>query len=382
MRRRNVNFNLDDLDVPMLRDELMAAKFDEDTEPVSVGEGVVSPVAKREAAMLQDRSDWGNIGATLGQALGHNVPTKYWDSLAQRGQQTLADARSDAKTAELRKQFQDRIKAQADLQKQKIAAEQAAAEQKRGYELDDAAAGRSFEMEKLGAQRGYETESEKQRRIFEMSKLGKQQTFEATQKGLDRSNAIEAAKIRAAQENAERVAKRTEKLQEASIPGLEITPGAHPTADDAKKLKAAMTSQKNIETEGDKLGAIHRAKGTELFGADANAMDQALVAMKTEAKNVMELGALSGPDLELVNQIAGMDPTSFGANLKGMFGVDNTQDALKAFRQWAKDRVNNSMSTMGYRRVGGDAAPAQSVARKQGRDGNWYVKGPNGWEAE
>ena len=95
--------------------------------------------------------------------------------------------------------------------------------------------------------------------------------------------------------------------------------------------------------------------GTELYGENATRMNQLLTAIKIEAKNIAELGALSGPDNELMEQLAGVDTTSFGANLKALFGSDNTDDWVgKEIVLFTDDNV-----TFGGELVGGLRFKAQ-----------------------
>jgi hypothetical protein len=193
----------------------------------------------------------------------------------------------------------------------------------------------------------------------------RERQFTLYRDGIQNREAEKRARIMALQESSRNERERQEKVadeqRKASVPGLEIVEGANPTPDDAKKMKSALQSQRNIESEAKVLEDIYRKKGTELVGEKARRMEQALVAMQLEAKNVAELGALSGPDQLLMEKLASMDPTSLKANIKGLFGTDDTMEALAQFRSWAKNRVESGKQTFGYR----DAAtmsPAQPSA--------------------
>jgi hypothetical protein len=144
-------------------------------------------------------------------------------------------------------------------------------------------------------------------------------------------------------------AKEAAAAQGTTVPGLEVSPGAAPTPDDAKKVKTTLDAAGRLKPLVQQLRALHGDKGTELFGADANKMSQIVTAIKLEAKTIAELGALSGPDLDLMNQLSGMDPTTFSANIKAMFGVDNTQEALAQLDTWMENAVKSKKDTYGYR---------------------------------
>lgn len=140
------------------------------------------------------------------------------------------------------------------------------------------------------------------------------------------------------------------------VPGLEVAPGAAPTAEDAKKVKASMASAERMRAYVKELRDLHTKAGTEYVGADAVRMGQLTKAIQLEAKNIAELGALSGPDMELMQSIAGTDPTSLGANVKAMFGSDNTDTALDGLEKWTGDQLNASQKTYGYQPKAGAAA--------------------------
>lgn len=168
-----------------------------------------------------------------------------------------------------------------------------------------------------------------------------------------------------------RAQEKADKLEQADaerrIEGLEFQPGIRPSIDDAKKMKAGLQSQRAINSEADSLEAIYKRTGTELVGSDANRMEQALTAMQLEAKNIAELGALSGPDQLLMEKLAGMNPTSLKANLKGLFGTDDTLEGLAKFRSWVKNRVDSAKQSYGYRDAG-KAAPSGGLdSQKQAR---------------
>ena len=54
--------------------------------------------------------------------------------------------------------------------------------------------------------------------------------------------------------------------------------------------------------------------------------------------------------MQLMEDIAGMDPSSLGNNVKAMFGVDNTATALHQLEKWLTDQSDATMQTYGYQR--------------------------------
>lgn len=148
-----------------------------------------------------------------------------------------------------------------------------------------------------------------------------------------------------------------QKQREGMVPGLEFEEGAIPTADDAKKMKASMASANRLNSYVDEVAKLHSEHGTELTGPSAARMGQLMTAIRLESKNIAELGALSGPDMDLMNTLTGSDPSSFAANLKGMFGSDNTAVALDGLKRWTKDTIDANKKAFGYR----DAKAAASA---------------------
>jgi len=133
------------------------------------------------------------------------------------------------------------------------------------------------------------------------------------------------------------------------VPGMEVAPGAAPTADDAKKVKASLASRQRMDALVSELRALHGKHGTELTGPVATRMGQLVTGIKLEAKNLAELGALAGPDMAIVESLAGADPTSWGSNLKALFGVDHTATALEGIEQWSKSQADANANAYGYR---------------------------------
>lgn len=158
------------------------------------------------------------------------------------------------------------------------------------------------------------------------------------------------------------------------------------TGEDPKKVAAADVSLQKIRGLANELRDVHSGKlspttgkreggsGTELGSGDATTMGQYMTAMKIEAKNLAELGALSGPDEKLVEALQGSDPTTFWSNVKGVFGVDNTEDALTNFEKWAENAnkaAHDIYAPKGAQSGRGSASPAPGKATPSGKQ---YVR--------
>jgi hypothetical protein len=154
-----------------------------------------------------------------------------------------------------------------------------------------------------------------------------------------------------------------------TISGMDIIPGADPTKDDAKKVKASLAAASRMRKYVDELAALHKEHGTELYGDVATRMSQLNEAITLEAKNIGELGALSGPDEEIVKRLKGVDPTSIWSNTKALVGQDNTQTALEGLRKWTDDALEGNKETYGYKSKAGPPSRGPSTVP---------IKFPNG----
>lgn len=146
--------------------------------------------------------------------------------------------------------------------------------------------------------------------------------------------------------------KVAEQRRQATVPGMEIDQNAEPTQDDAKKLKTSLAAAARMGNYVKELRDLHSKHGTEYGGPVGTRMGQLSTAIKLEGKNIGELGAISGPDLGLIEQLAGADPSSLGANAKALVGVDNTQTALNGLEKWVGDTVAGNAQALGYHKKG------------------------------
>lgn len=126
-----------------------------------------------------------------------------------------------------------------------------------------------------------------------------------------------AAQAHAAAARSDKAAEEVKKGLEDVPPGYEVSSGAHPSAESRKKFAALVTS-------GEKMKGLTQQmreamEGTSSFSrvmdpGTRSKLKQIATQMQIEAKNVAELGALSGPDQKLMEAMAA-DPTGFWNNL-------------------------------------------------------------------
>lgn len=188
------------------------------------------------------------------------------------------------------------------------------------------------------------------------------QDFDAEQQRLGREATIRAAGIQAAgkrsEAEAERALKRDlaemeagKKTAGANVPGLEFEPGATPTADDAKRVKGVRAAANTMKSYTSQLRDLYRRNGASLVGENATRMRQLVTSIQLEAKTIAELGALSGPDQQLMERLAGANPTTLTGMVRGAFGLDDTGAALDQLDKWVDDKVQAMNITYGYRPV-------------------------------
>lgn len=145
------------------------------------------------------------------------------------------------------------------------------------------------------------------------------------------------------------------------VPGMEKEPGATPTPEDAKKVKAASEYRTQMHALAGRLRELHGAHGTEYGGTVGNEMQALTSQIRTLGKNIEELGALSGGDMALIESIAQADPGGFWQNVKakaslGLF--DDTQGQIKTTEDWADSKARATQRAYGYRDKGAPQPPA------------------------
>lgn len=209
----------------------------------------------------------------------------------------------------------------------------------------------------------------------ELKKLGVDPTH-ASQKDIDR--AISLAHAKAGEEMAraqfalankkdidEDIERERKHIEDIPV-GYELVPGAAPSADSRKKFTALVTSQQ-------KMKELTAAMREELRGADLadrmlpgekrRRLQQLATQMRIEAKNVAELGALSGPDMGLMEAMA-TDPTSLSSLAGG-----SLESNLKGLDSWADSSVAAGSKAYGLRRTGGGHAASETVSVRDTKTG-------------
>lgn len=101
--------------------------------------------------------------------------------------------------------------------------------------------------------------------------------------------------------------------------------GVKPESQAEIKKEAARV---NVMKGVNELKNLVQEHGTEYFGGNAKKMSAARTQLVLDLKEAAELGALTGPDLQLVDQLIG-DPTSIGSNLNIFNGDDNIMAQLE-----------------------------------------------------
>lgn len=178
--------------------------------------------------------------------------------------------------------------------------------------------------------------------------------------GLNRAARIEAARIGAGTKQENRQIKATEKAQELNIPGYELSGESRPASNEVKDLRTKEASRLAITKTAKELsdafgnsGYLGRATG---LGQNARDIDRLMTDLKLQAKEAANLGALSGPDMGLVEDLVGKFTGPFDA-------LKNKSEAMKA----AKDvsdilsrKVQFELGTRGYSPKGTVAPKSQA----------------------
>lgn len=187
------------------------------------------------------------------------------------------------------------------------------------------------------------------------STLSREQQAEqfAQRMGLDWAKLSQEERLaaaRLAEAQAARGSKEQEKKDALVVPDAEPLPDAKPTPADAEKVKAVLGSEKKMANGIARMRQLHKQYGTEKGGKGGMWLSQAMTGLRLEAKNIADLGALSGPDQGLMESLAGDDPTAAWNNVKAFFGQDNTEAALQGLEAWMEGQVRGTLEARGYRR--------------------------------
>lgn len=194
------------------------------------------------------------------------------------------------------------------------------------------------------------------RRAVDWARLGQQ----ADEAGASRGFRLYLFEKEQDAKDRERAEKAADKEAAVAVPGYDVELGAKPTPKDAETLKAQSAAARNMASHLKALRELYAKYGTEMGGKAATNMRQAVIALQIEAKNVMGLGALSGPDMDLMHGITVEDPTSIGANTKGLFGYDTIGDALDGVQEWIDRTMEGNAGARGYRKTPAGAPPKRA----------------------
>lgn len=133
-----------------------------------------------------------------------------------------------------------------------------------------------------------------------------------------------------------------------AVQGFSVAGGARPTKDDAKILKQAAQYQAVIDTSLGKLEELVKTHGTESFGERSDEMSKLARDAQLNAKELYNLGVLSGPDLELMETII-QDPGSSSTIFKWNSG-DRALKSITQAKGIIKGRVDGIAQTRGFSR--------------------------------
>lgn len=175
----------------------------------------------------------------------------------------------------------------------------------------------------------------------------------------------------------------SKRQMEAQVPGFQLAGDNIPSTKDAETVKTQAASVQKIGDLIDSMKSKIAAKNkvNPILDQDyRNSLKNDFAALKIAWKNAAELGALSGPDVGLIEE-ANIDPTSIKADILGVKGV---LDALES----AKDRTH--MGLLGEAKARG-YLPSQVTPKNKPTEvfadesvkvinGVKYKKVPGGWE--
>lgn len=171
---------------------------------------------------------------------------------------------------------------------------------------------------------------------------------------------IENTLAMAAENRAQAAAAGKEKQAlKTGVPGLDYVAEYTPTADDAKSVKKMSVAKKDFDTSIDNLKAAVGKHGLSVLpGQSTTDLANAYADLVIKAKNAAELGALSGPDMGLINQMI-KDPTKLMT--KATINKDDYLSVLENAKARADSGYRSRVSAYGYAPRGGapqQAAPA------------------------
>lgn len=169
----------------------------------------------------------------------------------------------------------------------------------------------------------------------------------------------------------ERAEKAETAAKEVAVSGFEVVEGATPTKTDAEKVKTTNEAAERLRGTIRDLRALRTKYGTAPKGTGADLQQQALRAVQLEAKNIVGLGALSGPDFGLMQDLSTQDVNSIPEWARRTFGGASVEESLEGMERWMNTVVTATATARGYRpksSPGPARTPAANVLPK-GADG-------------
>ena len=298
--------------------------------PISIVEPVAPPAEDREALLMAVRRDQQNELMRGIEGVGSALRSGI--TLTPQSRPTIEatdyEGAERSRAAALRAEGLRRLAGEADMAK----ATTNERELERRIRADEAREG-------LGGQRFDES-----RRQFDL-KLA-QQREESKRKA---SAGAAAAARKAAKEEEKAGAKALEGMP-AEWEGAETSSRAQ-----REKFAGVVNADKKMRGMTQKMRALLKDAGAgRLLPGSNAAIKQLATQIQIEGKNIADLGALSGPDMAMMNAIAA-DPTKLTSLAK------DTSALLDGLDSWGANSVSANAETIGARRrpkAGGGAQPA------------------------
>lgn len=220
-----------------------------------------------------------------------------------------------------------------------------------GVEERAGAMTRREEMEKQRLEQA--REEGRLRRSVDWARLGQQAEENGASRGF-RRYIFEREQDAKEKERAEKTADKEKAL---NVEGYDVAPGATPTLDDAKKLKDTSEAALRMQGAIGNLRGLQQKYGGAPKGTGANLQQQALRAVQIEAKTIAGLGALSGPDFGLMQDLSAQDLTSIPEWVRRNFTGASLEESLQGLEQWMNTIVGATAKARGYSPRAADAPP-------------------------
>ena len=119
---------------------------------------------------------------------------------------------------------------------------------------------------------------------------------------------------------------------------------AEAKGEDPKKVKMAQASAQRMKSYISELKGLYQEHGPKVLGPVADRMKQLNEAITLEAKNIGELGALSGPDKGILQRIQGTPTTAF---FRDTFGLGDPMDSLNFMENWVETGLKSAIDVYG-----------------------------------